>query len=111
MDAFEIGYWIAAGHQGRGYVSEAVSALIRVAFQLAKVRRVEIHCDPANARSWAVAARLGFRHEATLEARLASPDGWPRDRMIWTLLERDYPRSSALRVPIRAFDAMGGEIV
>ncbi|WP_084100322.1 GNAT family N-acetyltransferase [Demequina sp. NBRC 110051] len=58
----EIGYWLAPQHQGRGYVTEAVEALTRVAFEDPRVRRVEILTMPENAAAIAVARRAGFRH-------------------------------------------------
>ena len=79
----EIGYWLRAECEGKGYMSEAVAALARAAFERHGARRVEIRCDPRNARSIAVARRLGFRHETTLEANALTPTGEPRDTMLW----------------------------
>ncbi len=63
---FEIGYWLNANHWGRGYMTEAVSALSRLLIAEAGAARVEIRCSSANRRSAAVAQRAGFHHEATL---------------------------------------------
>ncbi|RKH36541.1 N-acetyltransferase [Corallococcus praedator] len=106
----EIGYWIAAGHTGRGLATEVAGALTRVAFELEGVRRVEIHCDPRNARSASVARRLGFTHEGTLRQRLVAPDGSLRDTMIWTLLAAEYPGSHAAAIPFEAFDMLGQKL-
>jgi RimJ/RimL family protein N-acetyltransferase len=81
----EIGYWLRGDCEGKGYMSEAVAALARAAFERHGARRVEIRCDPHNARSIAVARRLGFRHEATLQANTVTPAGEPRDTMIWAV--------------------------
>jgi RimJ/RimL family protein N-acetyltransferase len=59
-DHLEIGYWIRTDASGRGYATEVASALCRAAFAHTVVDRVEIHCDVENARSAAVARRLGF---------------------------------------------------
>ncbi|NOK22090.1 GNAT family N-acetyltransferase [Corallococcus carmarthensis] len=104
--ALEIGYWIAERHTGRGLATEIAGALTRVAFELEGVRRVEIHCDPRNVRSAAVARRLGFTHEATLRQRLVAPDGALRDTMIWTLLSGEYPASRAAATVVEAFDVL-----
>jgi RimJ/RimL family protein N-acetyltransferase len=58
--AYEIGYWIRPDREGRGIVTAAVLALVRVAFDASGTERVEIHCDEANARSAAVARRAAF---------------------------------------------------
>jgi len=67
---FEIGYWARSTMTGRGYVTEAVNAITRYAFEVLNARRVTIQCNPENRRSRAVAERLGF----PLEARLANAD-------------------------------------
>ncbi|MBN1179855.1 MAG: GNAT family N-acetyltransferase [Anaerolineae bacterium] len=110
-DAREIGYWIHVDQVGRGLATEAAGALTRVAFEVDGVRRVEIHCDPCNVRSAAVARRLGYVHEGTLRQRLPSGEGGYRDSMIWTLLADEYPRSPAASMPIEAFDVMGRRIL
>ncbi|RKH50344.1 GNAT family N-acetyltransferase [Corallococcus llansteffanensis] len=109
--ALEIGYWIAAGHTGRGLATEVAGALTRVAFEVEGVRRVEIHCDPRNAPSAQVAHKLGFTHEGTLRQRLVAPDGTRRDTMIWTLLADEYPGSRAAALPIEAFDVLGQKLL
>ena len=63
---FEIGYWRKTGCEGRGFVTEAVRALARLAFDTLDARRVEIRMDDNNERSWRVAERAGFTLEALL---------------------------------------------
>ena len=82
-DALEIGYWLRVEAVGHGYATEVVEALARAALEHGGVERVEIRCDPRNARSVAVARRAGFRHVTTLAAEARSPEGQPRDTMIW----------------------------
>lgn len=104
---FEVGYWIDHRYQGRGYVTEAVAALAQVAFEAHGVDRLEIRCNPANERSSAVAARLGFRHEATLARRLPQADGALHDAMIWSAYREDpRPTGSA-----RAWDGAGRRLL
>jgi RimJ/RimL family protein N-acetyltransferase len=78
-----------------------------VAFEIDEVVRVEIHCDPANARSAAVASKLGYTHEATLRQRLMRDHAPARDTMIWSLLKEEYPDSPSAKVVVTAFDAAG----
>ena len=74
-------------------------------------QRVEIHCDPANARSASVPRKLGFLHEATLRKRIELADGRYRDTMVWTLLREEYLSSPASQAQIEAFDAAGRKII
>jgi len=110
-DALEIGYWIRADQINRGLATEAAAALTRVAFEVNRIRRVEIHNDPVNVRSAAVPRKLGFSHEATLPDDAVTGDGQPRDTMIWTLLFKDYGDSAAAVAAIEAFDALGRRIL
>jgi RimJ/RimL family protein N-acetyltransferase len=75
------------------------------------VQRVEIHCDPANVRSAAVPRKLGYSLEATLRRRTLTPEGNPRDTMIWTLFDDEYPNSPAACADVRAFDVVGRRIL
>ncbi len=61
-----IGYWLAAEHQGRGAMTAAVRALAEHALAVWRLNRVEIKAATGNARSRAVAERLGFAEEAVL---------------------------------------------
>src|SRR6478672_11639379 len=80
---FEIGYWRKTGCEGRGFVTEAVRALSRLAFDTLDARRVEIRTDDNNASSWRVAERAGFTLEALLRFDSATPGGEPRSTRIY----------------------------
>ena len=105
--AREIGYWVHHDYINQGLATEVTAALTKVAFAIDQVARIEIHCDPNNVRSLAVPRKLGFCHEATLRQRMRTPEGKPRDTMIWTLLADEYPTSPAATAEIEAFDVMG----
>lgn len=59
----EIGYWISEKHQGHGYVTQSVQALMTYIFMEYRLNRVEILCATDNLRSRALAERLGFKFE------------------------------------------------
>jgi ribosomal-protein-serine acetyltransferase len=61
-----IGYWLDAGHQGRGIMTGAVRALVDHALRTWALNRVEIRAAPDNRRSRAIPERLGFRQEGVL---------------------------------------------
>ncbi len=109
-DALEIGYWIDKDHINQGMATETSAALVRVAFEIEHVQRVEIHCDPLNQASAAVPRKLGFQYEATLRQRQPSTSGTLRDSMIWTIFAEDYPYSPSASVEIHAEDAAGRTI-
>jgi RimJ/RimL family protein N-acetyltransferase len=106
----DLGYWIAAQHARRGYATEASRAVVRAAFEIDGLERVELHCEPENAASRALAAKLGFHHDGTLRAKLPSGSGPFRDCMVWSMLRAEYPSSPCATAAIRAFDAIGRAI-
>jgi RimJ/RimL family protein N-acetyltransferase len=106
----EIGYWIDKDHTRQGLATELSAALTKTAFEIFKVKRIEIHCDPENLASAAVPRKLGYTLEAVLRQRTVDYDGKPSDSMIWTLLESEYPTSPGALIAIEAFDAAGREI-
>ncbi len=83
LGRFEIGYWRRAGFEGRGYATEGVTAIARMAFDVLGARRVEIRMDEGNVRSWKLAERAGFTLEALLRFDSASPRGEPRSTRIY----------------------------
>lgn len=110
-NAREIGYWIHQDHINQGLATESTAALTKVAFEIDRVDRVEIHCAPENLRSAAIPNKLGFQHEATLRRRTVDSTGQPRDTMIWSIFSRDYPDSPASRSTIKAYDAADRRIL
>lgn len=105
--ALEVGYWTRAGFTGQGLAGEATRAMIRVAFEIHAVDRVEIHCSPENRASAAIPEKLGFTHEATLRSRVTDTEGVMRDLMIWSLFAEQYVDSMASSVAVAAFDCAG----
>ena len=84
----EIGYVLKRDYWGRGFVTEAVAALIDLLFAEGQ-RRVFADTDPDNKPSIAVLKRLGFTLEATLRAEWETHIG-VRDSLIWGLLEDEW---------------------
>jgi len=87
---FEIGYWVRQDAEGRGYVTETVQLLTRLAFDELDANRVELAIDTRNVRSLRVAERLGFVLEGTLRRRLLAPGGSPTDMHVLALLPEEY---------------------
>ena len=106
----EIGYWIHKDYINQGLVTESTAALIKVAFEIIHVHRIEIHCDPGNLASAAVPRKLGFIHEGTLRQKTPFFDRWS-DSMVWGLLESEYSNSPSVKAQIKAFDANGNTLL
>jgi len=106
----EIGYWTHKDAAGNGFATEATCAMIRVAFDVEKARRVEIMCAPQNGASASIPARLGFTHEATLRERFMDTEGQWRDLMVWSLFAEDDSSAPAAGFAYRAYDCIGEEI-
>ena len=80
---FEIGYWRKTGLDGRGIATETVQAMTRLAFDTLGARRVEIRMADDNIRSWKVAERAGYTHEALLRFDSLTPAGEPRSTRVY----------------------------
>ncbi|GAB4527986.1 MAG: hypothetical protein Fur0018_13870 [Anaerolineales bacterium] len=106
----EIGYWIRADARRQGFTTEAAAALTQAAFRYHGVARVEIHCEPENHPSAAVARKLGYTHEATLRAHTLRRDEQWHASMLWTMLADEFPASPYASLPIEAWDAAGRKI-
>jgi ribosomal-protein-serine acetyltransferase len=83
----EIGYWLRASAEGKGYVVEGARALEQAAWK-AGFHRLEVRCDPRNLRSHATAKRLGFTLEGTLRENLRLNNELV-DTMVWAKLRSE----------------------
>ena len=83
--SFLIGYWVAERAQGRGLITRACRALVRVAFEEWGMERAVIQCGVGNRRSSAVARRLGFTLEG-IARRAQLLHGEFIDLEVWSLV-------------------------
>lgn len=84
---FEIGYWCRSSDTGKGYVTEVVRGLSKLAFEQLGAARVEIRCDDLNIKSAAVAKRCGYRLEGILKNNERNPKGELRATRIYALTQ------------------------
>ena len=61
--AKEVGYIINRDYRRMGYAEEALSAVVRTAFQNG-VHRIFAECDPRNTASWKLLEKAGLQREA-----------------------------------------------
>jgi ribosomal-protein-serine acetyltransferase len=62
----EVGYWIGTDRSGRGYATEAGSAMVVFGFRDLGLYRLELRAGVENVASQRVAEKLGFRREGRL---------------------------------------------
>jgi ribosomal-protein-serine acetyltransferase len=86
-----LGYWLAEDRQGRGTMTDAVRTLVRHAFEVWDLNRIEIRVAVGNTRSAAIPRRLGFVEEGVLRQAERHAGGF-RDIVVFSLLRRDEPR-------------------
>jgi RimJ/RimL family protein N-acetyltransferase len=92
VPSFEVGYWIRASQQGRGYAAEATRLMCRFAFETLGAVRLLLRCDTRNVRSASVARRVGFVEEGTVRSDSRDPLGGLRDTLMFSLLREEYDR-------------------
>jgi RimJ/RimL family protein N-acetyltransferase len=85
---FEIGYWTSRTQRGHGYTVEALDAFVRWIFLYLRAQRIEWQGIVGNPGSFAVAAKVGFRLEGTVRARV-NRRGTVLDAQIAGLLPAD----------------------
>jgi RimJ/RimL family protein N-acetyltransferase len=90
VPSFEIGYWIRASAEGKGYVSEAVRLLTTCAFETFGAERVMIRCDARNDRSRQVAERQGFVFEGRHRNVRRDPAGELIDMLTFAMIPADF---------------------
>lgn len=63
FDSCFLGYKLSAGNENRGYMTEAVKAVVDFAFEALKLHRIEANIMPRNLPSLAVVRKCGFYEE------------------------------------------------
>ena len=70
----EIGYRLSPEHAGKGYVTEAAQAVIKMLFTQLDVTKVVARCDPRNIPSYKIMEKLGMKREAEFKAHYLNGD-------------------------------------
>ena len=85
----EIGYGMASTSWGKGYMHEALTALIKFGFDVLDLNRIEADIDPRNLASLRSVERLGFIKEGYLRERWIV-EGEVSDTSLYGLLRSDW---------------------
>lgn len=91
-----MGYEISPLHQGRGYMKEALAAVLAWGFKEMALNRVEAQVHPDNQASLAVLKRLGFVEEGC-QREVGYWAGSHHDLMLHSLLRRDWAAVSMVQ--------------
>jgi RimJ/RimL family protein N-acetyltransferase len=87
----EIGWILNPDFAGQGYMTEAASAVLEIAFGLG-LHRVRAELDPRNTASVALCRRLGMREEAHCVENLWFKGDWG-DTAVYAILDREWAAS------------------
>jgi ribosomal-protein-alanine N-acetyltransferase len=88
-----LGYWLGRSHLKRGYMTEAVAAIIPFAFDDLHLHRIEAAAMPSNVSSIRVLERNGFRREG-LARRYLKINGVWQDHVLHALVADDERRDA-----------------
>ena len=80
-----LGYYAFAGHAGQGYMKAGLDAVVRRAFKVLKLHRLEANVQPGNVASIALVRACGFQREGYSPRYLKIGGRW-RDHERWAIL-------------------------
>lgn len=83
--------WYAADARGTNVNPECKLLLMTHAFDALGAYRVELKCDARNVTSRAAIAKLGAKEEGTLRRHMMLGDGFVRDTVYFSVLDREWP--------------------
>ena len=91
----EVGYDLHPDHWRRGYMNEALQALLGYGFRELDLNRIEADIHPDNLASANTLEKLGFVREGLLRERWIV-EGEVSDSVIYGLLSRDWHATGAM---------------
>jgi len=85
----ELGFTFASAHQGQGYATEAVRAVVQYAFGQLAMHRVFSRTDARNLRAQRLLERIGFRQEGEFRESTWFKGAWATD-ILYAQLESEW---------------------
>jgi len=86
-----IGYWLDQDLQGKGIMTKVCTYLVRYAFEVMGMNRIELRTEVDNVKSRAIPERLGFIHEGV--ARQSNlVNGRYVDHAVYSLLADEWKK-------------------
>lgn len=89
----EVGYVFHPRHQGKGFATEAIRAIISAGFEEIGMHRVYGRCDARNIASAKLMERLGMRREAHFIENEWFKGEWGSE-FVYAILKREWPRTA-----------------
>ena len=83
-----LGYWIGINHARKGYMREAIEAVVHYAFQRMDLSRLEAACLPENTPSRGLLETCGFKYEGVAQSYLQIDGRW-RTHVLYAALRAD----------------------
>lgn len=83
-----LGYWVGTSHARRGYMREAIEAVVHHAFAVLDLSRVEAACLPENRASRGALEKSGFKYEGVAQSYLQINGRW-RNHVLYSSLRGD----------------------
>lgn len=83
-----LGYWIGADYARKGYMSDAIQAVVFYAFHQMDLSRVEAATLPENAASRGLLEKTGFKYEGVAQSYLQIAGRW-RTHVLYANLRGD----------------------
>jgi [ribosomal protein S5]-alanine N-acetyltransferase len=90
LPRYTLGFFADCEYEGRGYVAEAVRAVLHHLFNGQRAHKVDLRCDETNVRCWRLAERCGFQREARLREDKRNADGSISGSLCYALLREQY---------------------
>jgi len=85
----EVGFTLAPEHQGMGYGTEGLGALLGFAFEKFGLHRIIAITDALNAPAAAMLVRVGFRREAHFHENVFFKGAWGSE-FLFAILQREW---------------------
>ena len=85
----EIGYWIGKPYWSQGYCTEAAKEIVRYAFEVLELNRVQARHMTANPASGRVMQKSGMTYEGTLRQSIFRWEEF-KDAAIYSILREEY---------------------
>jgi RimJ/RimL family protein N-acetyltransferase len=92
----EIRFVINPSYSGQGYASEAISALLDLAFDHYRIHRIFARCDGRNHNSIKLLQQMGMRLEAHYREHALFQGEWDEE-LHFAILDREWQRSSKVK--------------
>lgn len=90
----ELSYWVRTSMQKQGFMTEALSRMTDVGFDILNLARIDLVFDANNTPNYRVAEKAGYQLEATLRHHRRRRDGQLGDTVIFGMIPEDWKNES-----------------